>query len=458
MLRKDSIKAGIQLADQLGLRKLHISKELDDLINSGCSVALCEELSNAKEWVSINAEDVFNSYLRNGVADTNEHDKLIEAKIQAVAKGLAGITDLVSSVVNPFCNEVKSDILTEEKESLGHLLAVPIIRPNFGLNVTSVPIVEQLMDSHQIGELDYNAVFPDYIREAFKPFQMMSDAERASLFTSNHSGMDELTKRVIDHVSTNEYFDLYSPSHHVPGQIYLAWVFACWLIKNPPENIDQSLSEFTLAMTNLRNKFARSLKIAVEREARDLKNGKLFLSNPSVNLNEHIIDVNGDVYMDWVKQGGSPEALYGIILSRRTNVDVRSLTKYEEYVDVYNRFLQNKEARYRSGYGQLVMTIARRRFLVLMTKHNPDLIPAKVTERLNHVIENYRTVTPDNVDYWLRSVFVKAFYPNSGAMLFIDDLLKQTERFADKSIGEVSEITRANFIADYLVKMVTECQ
>lgn len=458
MLRKDSIVAGMQLADQLGMRKLSIPKELDDIINSGCSVALCEELSTQKEWVSINAEDVFNSYLRSGAADTNEHDKLIEVKIQAVAKGLAGITDLVSSVVNPFCNEVKSDILTEEKEALGHLMATPIIRPTFGLNIGSVPIVEQLMDSHQIGELDYNAAFPEYIRDAFKPLQMMTDAERTALFTSHHSGMDELTKRVIEHTSTNEYFDLFSPNHHVPGQIYLAWVFACWLIKNPPEGVNATLSEFTLAMTNLRNKFARSLKIANEREARDLKNGKLFLSNPRVNLTDHIIDVNGDVYVDWVKQGGSPEALYGVILSRQTGVDVRLLTKYEEYINVYNRYLANKESRYRSGYGQLVMNVARRRFLALMTKHNPDLIPAKVTERLNHVIEHYRLVTPDNVDYWLRSVFVKAFYPNSGAMLFIDDLLKQTERFADKSIGEVSEITRANFIADYLVKMVTECQ
>lgn len=458
MLTRYSIEEGSKLADRLGVRDIAPNKLVSDLVKLGCSPALEEKASVSTEWVTNTVEEVSNSFSRPGLGGHNEHDAAIEELIASAARGLNGALDLVSNVINPMAKSLKAEVLTLEQERISDITRLPVIIPEFGLNLTSVPFIMELLESHQTGELNHEPKIPDVVADHLKAFSDMTDLERKVVLTSHHTGMDAFTDKVLASLKGSEHdMDITAPSSS-PKVLYLAWVYVCHLLKNPPEGVNLALTRYNELMVTTRNQFARLLKVNVAREERLLNSGKMFLATPDVGLSDWRISVNGGVYNQWLNSGGSPEALYGIVLMRQVNSDAKYLTNFDAYVKAYNSALALREARYRSAYASMVMDLMRNRLVRLMSDQNPDLNKRMVAERLDEVIRMYRDVTPDNVDYWIRSIIVRAFYPNSGVMLFIDDLLEQTRLDDSRNANEIGEIARCNFIADYLAGLIIPCQ
>lgn len=462
MLTKVAIIAGANTANQLSARELAPNVLIDRLVSFGLDGALAPQVDdqNKTSWVTLDADNVYESYRKRSASGDNEHDNEITALAETLAKGVNGMVDLVSNVINPICREVKDVIITREEEHLSDTLRLPRVLMAYGISFEDVPLLEDLLNSQQIGVIDTELELPAEILKAFKRFSAMTILERCAIIASGNTAIDAYSKKVIEDFSEVEYFELGTNYDRGGHALYINWMFCNYLLKNVPENIKMSLGEYQVAVLKSRNSYARQLKLEIERMERQAKAGILFVRTPNVNLvNNYAVYVFAEQYLKWTKAGGTPEALYGIIVSGKSNVRVGELTDFETYIKAYESYMSRRRAIYASGYSSLVMEICRSRMVELVCKYYPETSPAKALERLNAVVgKQWHDVKPENIDNWLRTVFVDAYHPNSNAMLFINELVENQKLRPDASMEEIAEISRANFIADYLVEYLLQCQ
>lgn len=111
-------------------------------------------------------------------------------------------------------------------------------------------------------------------------------------------------------ISAESGLDVYlSGRHNVPVAL-MAFLVARRLWNAPPDGTDMPLESYEAIMTDIRNQAALRLCQEVDRMVRDGKNGILVTGTRSV-MGTVEVEVNQEQYNEYIKNGGSVDALLG---------------------------------------------------------------------------------------------------------------------------------------------------
>jgi len=92
-----------------------------------------------------------------------------------------------------------------------------------------------------------------------------------------------------------------------------------------------------------------------------LKNSNILINE--INSDKNIIHVNGDVYRDWLKEGGKHEALYGVLISRETvSTKISLVEKQDRFIAAWTTFSALYSARMKSSMFEQFKLILRNEF------------------------------------------------------------------------------------------------
>jgi hypothetical protein len=461
MIRIESAEAGIKTSGQVGNRKLAVSPLVQNLVKLTYSPALKDAVQKGDNtYPCVEPENIRDASMVKGLSGLPEHEEELARLVTQGKKGVEGVIDLISNVINPLCSEVKQHILNLFDADRVYPEVVSVDTLDF----SAVPVLEQMLaDQDKKGQYNQSPTLPQQINDELKSFSACSKSEILGLISTGNAPIDRWVGETLDgyleKVLGTEMMDFGIGYRKAPVQEQLIqWLFANRLIENPPESLGMALSDFRYQVTTYRNAMAKLLTMSIADHVRREKAGGLFITPPKSQLTDMAIYVCKSTYLKWVKDGGSVEKLYGVVISGNSLKPAKELTSH----DFYQRMFDNWEDKKMRETAAQFSAHAQEKALVSFTREAADksdaLTPRAAEERLKTTIRTLPVVTSENIDIWLRRLYVQAFYPHTGAMQFIENTIEVSQRRPQATMPQVLEEATELYIADWLKSLVVPCQ
>lgn len=269
------------------------------------------------------------------------------------------LVDELSKLILPHISFAKNTVIPRIKElhdkvnnSFSNIL---LEDPISNLNIQYVDIPD-LVNSPELE--DIMSIYNDYqtplIPKKILSLKEISEDEILSLVLTNYDYLDEhikiwIAENNITHDGLflkNVYNDtflnnqllnkLHTFEDHYIINIALAILLMTRNLTNRTDLIENvSLNEWTTFIREVRDYAGVLLAKATKRIKSYQETNILVLGR-----NESVLYLNGDVYRNWIKQGGKIEAIYGLFLSGDTSVSLRQVTdKEEDLVETYRSYM-----------------------------------------------------------------------------------------------------------------------
>lgn len=263
------------------------------------------------------------------------HDVVMDEVVEVVSKTVQRNLDIAKNVVNPTVKLVaeKADqLMTAAQELKSNLISVC---PDFYHELWASNILEEMVGRYSetpVRAVDLYMELPNSMdREAL--FSLAStgatrfDGIVRDWFDGLGDEMIENTYRSIFHAGgthgRRKLQEMINPYHTDRDRILLAHLFARKLYQMPPEGTKVSLDEYREYMSGIVAQTGRGVLAVMRNREQDNRARRLVKVWPaSVSMLGQVplvIVANGDLYNQWLKEGGSPEALFGAFLSDQKN-------------------------------------------------------------------------------------------------------------------------------------------
>lgn len=354
MISENTMEATYPLAELLAKKGIALSPmpstPLDSLVTAGHlprpTKGVAEGFLPAPEAViaGSRSKDAF------GVC---HHDMAMDEIVEVVAASVSRNMDLARNVVNPMVKEAVMDAETymEAGENIKQT-RISVI-PEFASPLWNSPTLSEMVSKYNetpINEVKlYLGVPHDLdqvsLLELAKTGASRFDEEVEALFES--MGAEEVSN--VYQYAFGEAATMRSPtlnplvrSNAGPtNHTLLVHLFARKLLQDPPEGVQAGLQEYRAYMADILSQTGRAVAAMIRRREVDRERRVLVRSYPynRDRIGEVQIDirVNGDVYTQWLKEGGEPEVLMGAFASDQDRSYTGLLEKKERYLKEWER-------------------------------------------------------------------------------------------------------------------------
>lgn len=450
MIESSNAVRGINMADRLGLRKLSCSPFIANLLSTCVSAELSEKLEvSDSDWGTLSPENITGASMSQGADEQYHHDLAVNAAVDAVVKGVNAIYDLTTNVVNPNAKEILGKIEAQKEYELPASRR-PVVKPVFLPNFAGVEFLEELIVS-QKANVTKKVELPKELVISADKWRVLTETERMALVASENAKLNTFLKTLIGEVG--DYFSLGELSGYSSAQgAILNWAYISRLEKNIPDNLSMLLVDYNAMMLSARKQFARLAEEELRRLERRVKAGYLFVDAPNQDLKQYSIRVYGDTYNQWLSQGGSIEALYGIIINRKTDQRASALTNFDHYLAVYKAWSDKQNLVLQSQYQSLVLETTKDELIKFIS--SSDVTPREAEVAVKATLAQMTLPTALTTERWVREVIVKTLMPNSNVMAFIDEIATVAAANKELTLPECAELARLHVLGDWLATLV----
>ena len=297
-----------------------------------------------------------------------EHDLAMEEVTEVVSATVRRNLDLARNVINPIVKEVAEEAsqhVTEADEAFkARVAVVPVFYPSIWNSPTLTDLVERYNET-ALENLAFDVAIPlpgdgskAELLELAKTGGGSFDREIESLFDA----LDE--SKVVDIYETvfrqkasmmsprniNEFIRVTSidVDSDMATRALLTHLWARKLVTNIPDGVDAPLSVYNSYLISLQAQTGRLIHGIMQRRDTGLRQRQLItrwpagasmLGQPGGLTSPVNIRVNGEVYNQWLKEGGEPEVILGSFVSDQE----RTYTGLMDNKDRYLREWQRKE-------------------------------------------------------------------------------------------------------------------
>lgn len=253
--------------------------------------------------------------------------------------------------------------------------------------------------------------------------------------------------------------------------LLLAYYIGKGLLVNLPDGVAGGLTDVEHRVNLLTRALGLMIYSELETHRNDLKENKLFpvglpyVDRSTGNVNtKYSIRVNKEVYAGFLADGGSPEVIYGSMVSDRCldpKLLIASKTKYE---NEYAKFVSLNRSFTISSKLDLYIDSIRDEFykMVADTEEYKCFTPA--TGTFIRLLDGLKRMggdhiaTPDDTYKFLRTLMCKVFYPDRPEIeKVISNLDEFTAREGEENLttAEIANIILVDLVVDWLCDQVT---
>ena len=180
---------------------------------------------------------------------------------------------------------------------------------------------------------------------------------------------------------------------------------------------------------------------------------------------EYRAKVNGAVYRDWLEKGGSPEVIFGLLVSNnniasQSLIDEKAsdlLKTWESYVLFHNTQESNKVFDYYKDYLIISLEMSYKDMSdeeKVIVETNPNFF-AIVKKLADAEIETLRTSDMANVYEVALKIIAKCRYYYTSAFNILSDINEAGKVNPNVDVREAALLAAINYLSDYLANQVT---
>lgn len=402
------------------------------------------------------------------------HNDVMDHAVKVVGDTIRANLTLVRMTVIPTATDVLGEYLTH-LESIYEADHAPVeIRPNIWDPIWSNSQLGQMFGSYERIEN------PNY--RNLRHFPEMSVEDLQGLLVVGVPSIDELTetwrKRFTDERLAEIYTTVFRPGatpatltnstgikHITPDGLYRDDLLACWMIArrvaDATDNVStMNLSEMRRQAMLIEHALGHGIFKELEKRAHIRKTDRLVFEESQRHVRSrtrgdevvHVICVNNDVYTKWLTEGGTPELLFGAVVSKSTLQ--------------YSYMLENKAAlelawdKYRMRWEQIALTneltvkrLAMKRAMHTLVR-NMDLEAShvfmsldEVTARIDEVVGSMHRMVFENERHLARRVVCDVLYPGTNARYILDTMAEVSKENEIDNPREAATLTSFDLYA-----------
>lgn len=203
------------------------------------------------------------------------------------------------------------------------------------------------------------------------------------------------------------------------NDLLMIFLIATGFEDNIPDGVNMPLEMLQLHMSKMREQAGRALAIELLRRERDVANEVLVyqVSEPDIN-SKRTVRVNNDVYLKYLKNGGTPESIYGAVINDGPKTVTALVDNAEKNAKTWNSFqiLQNQRV------AAQVYTAQRDSVLYAISKYivssDPESLPTAkdaLQVRLRKVVGECREKDFDVEIVAVRNIVCDVLYANTNS-------------------------------------------
>lgn len=404
-----------------------------------------------------------------GVDGAVQHDLTMDEVVEVVAETVKGNLHVARNVVNPIIKEVVADLREHMQFAENALQGEVNVAPDFYEAVWNSPTMDAMIDR--------------YVEVAFKtiPLQLEvpQDQEGLSLENLVYTGsvsFDEDLDEVIDRCGEDTVYRLYSYIWGGPSgrsrelnevlkalgrnETLLIHLMARRLIDNPTDGVDMSLPRYNAYMADIIAQTGRHLNRLRQRRLRAQRQNILVDSYPpersALGRAPVTIEVNGDLYNQWLEKGGTPEAIIGAFITdqaRQADALMSEKARYEKAWERHHRVLITGQRLNRFNHGVEGMRRAVSRQINDLDDEvvpvSKEILHKKLEENLSSLYGHWYE-TPYE---YARKVVCKTIFPHTMALQILCAIDHVSDDHPGIEVREAALLATIEVVGTWVAKL-----
>jgi len=401
-----------------------------------------------------------------------EHDRLVDL----MAHGLESMLNTVRSKVVPVCKMQRQRF--EESSDQKRLAHIEITPFNYHAIHNEPALTEHVHSYHNIRGRDTYRTFLVPTPSVETMIEWMShtnhvDAELVKKWALENVGADDMEVVWLQLFGASREINPHSLDLVSLGRmpfnvdkLLAAYFITSYLCANPQEVNGESVSleEWEETMATLHRFLGASLCRAYERRARDRQRQRVVISyeaDDAIRRGRVIVHVNGDVYPDWLEQGGDVKVLLGAAVSEPNRLHAKDFEGRENgLTQVWER------KHYLIRQAKLTNYLRQRReelrFMFLHPSYDvKELLPetklsvSELEQRVNQQVDALREEDLDDIPRTVTRLVCGIYYPGSPFLEFLETMDQVAQDHSDLPPREVATVAAIEMTASWLSSQVT---
>ena len=450
MLTNQSIRTVEPIRDELARNGLYLEPISGSILDeiTGVSLAVDTKIGEVEFDEIDHATKLLSDTSEVDMEKVNEHDEISEDVVTDVAEIIEGNLHLARSKIVPAAKEVY-ELYTKQMDRYQIDTSQPVyIIPNVYHEIWGSYELSSAVERFANAPMEpyrFEYTMPELGFEHIRQFAKTGVDALDRLVESWFEDQDAVKvvegyRRIfVDRSATiGKMTDV---THQTPdgldrNDILLAFILATGFEENIPEELDLSLEQYRLYLARMREQAARVVYQEIERRSRD-RNNRVLIYKVSEYLPDSIsrepyrcAHVNNDVYLNFLEEGGTPEAIYGALIMDADRSYINILENKDTFEQKWNRHLSLYNQRISSLSTHYKREAIRTAMAQYINSVDEDDLPAErehLHQRNEQCIGKYDAHYFTDEMIVIRDMVAGVFYPNTNAKM-IFRAMDQIER------------------------------
>ena len=437
MITQTSIDAGYTLAARLAEAKIVIAplneSPLSKLVNAMYSPTLDTAIVKGVDQSSDVSADIIAASTATNPQGLVEHDlvldEIVPVVVQCVQHGLNTARNVVNPIITAVVDDVTASVADMEKQA-GMLLGVaPVFYKDVWANDALAGMVDRY--SETIPEdlplalevpLDLDGGLEAFIKTGNTRFDndlkawftAQSTDYWKNIYTVAFGNLEQRTNTIRAFTNVNDC--------NIDDLLFIHLV-ARRYTEAVPAGLAVDLATFREYITKVLQQTGQAIYRVLERRANDVKRKALIRRWPSktveyLSIGEGIIQVNGDVYNQWLKEGGTPEILFGAFVTDRVSDYKTLLAAGADYIKAWekqSRVIQTKVRFERFNNTVVALRMAVTKQINALAEDLMVVPRETLHKRLSEILTTVTQSKLDNIYLIARTLVCFTMFPHTDA-------------------------------------------
>jgi len=472
MLTQSSVNAAFPLADKLAYRGFALraldQTPLSELIGASLSQANVVAATPANAPVETASDMDFAKQLIEGSTFASPqggvlHDEIMESAVKVISDAVTAGLHLAKNVVNPLIKQVMADTQAHmdsaESAALAPLTVVPLFYKPIWDSVSLIDFVGRF------AQTPYKSV-------PLQPLQTeVPDLKSTAMTGAGHFDseiaefIDSLDPARVEHA----WLCVFGPNPQPDIQdvlkvdattcdiAILVYLFANRLQEDVPTGVNMDLADWRLYTAEIRAQAGRTICRVLEKREQARARKVLVLDAPRGEAPRGEVLVNGEVYNVWLKEGGSPEILFGSLYSTKETDAQTLMAKADYFKGIWSHANSMITAAAANKRYSAMIAGLRAAMTKVINETPEDQLPvaradlhSRLAERLTHAKQK----DLENLWHLCRKAVCRVIYPHTDAEKILLAIDVAGQQHPDMDVREIALLGTMDYIATWLCKLV----
>lgn len=396
-----------------------------------------------------------------GVAHDNEMAKAVENASVAVLFNL----DLARNKVNPIVKAVMETAQKAMDDGAKASLSPLSVEPFYYLPIWDSALLSDLVERHTgtvLSETPLQSLQiprPASFAEAMSTGAANFDAEVTSFCNSvGEEYLASVWNSVFSPNAARTLITVLRGNYEQANAGLITYLMARRYNEEVPEGVNMDLNAWRAYISTIMAQAGRDVVRTLQKRRQDIQMGVLVIQSPTSDEPAGVIKVNGDVYEQWLRDGGSPDLLMGAAFAGNE----RGYKALLEKADFFMKSLQRNRALLESqaGFERFTNLVSGlRTALTAQINALPEDLAvagrAVLHERLRKHISHVSQSDLECLWSVARRLVCRTMFPHTDVEVVLKAIDKAAKENPEMDVREAALLATVDYVSTWVSKMMT---